>query len=437
MVVLNSVLLSVSALDQDQTSASVQAWHEGGAVIVMLCVLIFLCAALSAALLHQLQKQNSDDALHLENEERIAIAAGSANIGLWYWDVGAEEIWITDRCREILGLGSDENLNLTGIFNAIDPAELGVMRAAVAQGVNSEKPFDLEQRITGESGDRWLHIKGQLMPRSHAHEGHMQQRRVTGTIEDITDERVMQQNAVQQNQQLIHLMRVGLVGELSGALAHELNQPLTSILSNAQAASRLVERQPADMQEVKEILDDIVSENRRAVNVIARLRALLKKDKTHFEIVRLDSLIAEVLHLAHSELVLNNVEVVENMNADLPAIYGDPIQLQQVFLNLVINACDAMSDQARDNRKLLVTASRDDLMSVKLTVTDNGGGIQDGRLYRVFEPFFTTKERGMGLGLSISRSIVETHGGRIWARNNKPAGTTFSVSLPIAARRRA
>ncbi len=249
-------------------------------------------------------------------------------------------------------------------------------------------------------------------------------------IRDITERRRAEQLIAEQRRQLAHLGRVAVLGELSGALAHELNQPLTAILANARAAQRLMTREKYDAGEIRSILDDIATDDLRAGAVIRRLRALIRNGETVPQQVAPNDVVRDVLELAHNDLILREVTVTTQLEASLPNIPADRVQLQQVVLNLVVNACDAMTDKPRADRHLVVRTVRDD-GSVELSFSDRGTGIVSGAVDSVFEPFMTTKEHGLGLGLAICRSIVSAHGGKMWAVNNVDVGATFYLRLPI------
>src|SRR5882762_5316408 len=252
------------------------------------------------------------------------------------------------------------------------------------------------------------------------------------TIRDVTEKKRAEREAQDQQKQITHLTRVALIGELSGALAHELNQPLTAILSNAQAAQHYLEKGRIDPKELREILGDIVAQDRRAGEVIRRLRALFKKGETQFQALDANELVREVLELAHSDLITRNIEVVTQASPQLPAMLGDRVELQQVLLNLIVNACEAMSaDGPKEHALTIRTESAAD--GVQLSVIDHGPGIPADMQERLFEPFFTTKPQGLGLGLSISRSIITAHRGRIWGTNNPDRGATFHIVLPVHA----
>jgi C4-dicarboxylate-specific signal transduction histidine kinase len=251
-----------------------------------------------------------------------------------------------------------------------------------------------------------------------------------GIGRDVTDLKVADMEVAQRRKEVTHLTRVAILGELSGALAHELNQPLTAILSNAQAAQRLLARAPADLATVGEILDDIVTDDLRAGEVITRLRALLKKDEGRFQPLDVNDVTTEVLALARSELIERHVTVDTRLAPGLPSVRGDRVQLQQVMLNLLLNACEAVSANGPAERMLTVSTALDGDGLLLTSIADRGSGIPPDAGDRLFEPFFTTKPHGLGLGLSICRSIIDAHGGRLWVDNNPDRGATFTFALP-------
>jgi PAS domain S-box-containing protein len=251
-----------------------------------------------------------------------------------------------------------------------------------------------------------------------------------GIGRDITDLKAADMEVEQRRKEVTHLTRVAILGELSGALAHELNQPLTAILSNAQAAQRLLARSPADLAVLGEILDDIVTDDLRAGEVITRLRALLKRGEANFQPLDLNDVTTEVLALARSELIERQVTVSTRLAPGLPSVLGDRVQLQQVMLNLLLNACEAMSSRTPAERVLTVSTAVDGDGLLLTSIADRGNGIPKDLADRLFEPFFTTKSHGLGLGLSICRSIIDAHGGRLWADNNADHGATFTFALP-------
>src|SRR6266550_1543814 len=247
-------------------------------------------------------------------------------------------------------------------------------------------------------------------------------------IRDITERRRAELELQTQRTELAHLSRVALLGELSAAFAHELNQPLAAIMANARAGQRLMARKPPDSGEVRNILEDIVADDRRAGEVIRRMQALLKRGELQLHPLDVNEVVREVVELLHSELIRREVLVHTALAPALPRVPADRIQVQQVLMNLLFNACDAIAEQPREARSVSIVTSGT-LGAVRISVADQGVGIPEGKEEQVFEPFFTSKRHGLGLGLSICRTIVSAHGGRLWAVNNADRGATFHLVL--------
>jgi two-component system sensor kinase FixL len=293
----------------------------------------------------------------------------------------------------------------------------------------------MEYRLRRADGEyRWLLDNG--VPRytpQGAFAGYI------GSCVDITERKRAEEQRCQAElevrrlqHELFHVTRVSLMGALTSALAHELNQPLTAILTNAQAAQRLLASGEAGLNEIHEILADIVADNQRAGEVIQRLYRFLKKGELEFQPLDLNELIRGVEQLLRNEALARDTGVILELQADLPKVPGDRVELQQVILNLMMNALDAMGQSAGPERKFTVRSRRADAQSVCVAVQDSGPGIPSNLATRLFEPFVTTKAEGMGMGLSICRAIIEAHQGCIRAFNNSGPGATFEVVLPVA-----
>ena len=232
--------------------------------------------------------------------------------------------------------------------------------------------------------------------------------------------------------ELAHVARVGTLGELSGSLAHELNQPLGAILRNAEAAKILLDRPVPDLEELRAIVADIRADDQRAAAIIERMRGLLKRKSLELHAVPLQSLIQDVLALVRSDAAARHVTLDCALPDELPPVAADRVQVSQVLLNLLVNGIDAVADAKEPARRVAVRARRADERTVEITVADSGHGIAPDLLPRVFEPFVTTKAKGLGIGLAVSRTIIEAHGGRLWAQNNERSGATFRFTLPVA-----
>jgi len=258
-----------------------------------------------------------------------------------------------------------------------------------------------------------------------------------GIQTDVTTMRQRDLEIKEQREELLHVTRVGKLAEFVSSLAHEISQPLTAILSYAQAAQRMIANLPAGQAErvpqLQEILQYIVNDDQRAAEVIRRLRSLLKKSDPEFELLDMNALINETVVIIATDVTIRNKVIKTELHKKLPLIHGDRIQLQQVLLNLISNSLDAMDDSA-ESRELVIRTSRQNSKAIMVEVKDSGCGIPEKDLKKLFHHFFTSKADGLGMGLSISRSIVEAHGGRLDVRNNPGRGATFYFTVPVIVR---
>ncbi len=362
------------------------------------------------------------------SEERYRALVTHIPAVTWVADSGSNTIFVSPNAAQVTGSAAEE-LTAGGKdewLARIHPDDVAAVRLAYAALEFEQRPFDLEYRLLHRNG-AWIWIHDRAIS-SYQRDGMVY---FAGVLTDITARKEAELEVQEQRQLLTHLTRVATLGELSGALAHELNQPLTSILTNAQAALRFLDREPPELTELRDILSDIVNDDQRAGEVIRRLRTLLRKGETPRQPLDVNDVIGDVLRLAHSELIGHGVIVTLQLTPDLPKIVGDRVALQQVLLNLIVNACDAMRLDEPTERRLTIGTALDDEGIVRLTVMDRGAGLPADGTEQVFEPFYTTKEQGLGLGLMICRSIVAAHGGRLWATNNPERGATFTFTLPV------
>ena len=255
---------------------------------------------------------------------------------------------------------------------------------------------------------------------------------VRGASLDVTERKKTEREGQLLRQEVAHVGRVSLMGQLASALAHEINQPLSAILRNAEAAELFMQNASPDLDEIRASLASIIKNDQRAGAVIDRMRALLKRHE--LEVIRLDvgDVIGDVVTLTRADAVSRHVKLDVDIAGDLPPVRGDRVHLQQVLLNLVLNGMDAVNEANQEERRVRVTARLGGSRIVEVAVGDTGPGIPADRLASVFDPFFSTKPNGMGMGLPISRTIVEAHGGQLWAETNHGGGATFRFTLPIA-----
>ena len=251
-------------------------------------------------------------------------------------------------------------------------------------------------------------------------------------VVERTSQLILASEALREAQtELAHVNRVATMGQLAASIAHEINQPITAAVTNANAGLLWLAAQPPDLEEVRDAFDRVIKAGNQAGEVIGRIRALIKKAPARKDDLEINEAILEVIALTHGEVVKNGVSLQTQLAAGLPFVQGDRVQLQQVILNLIINAIEAMSGVSEGSRELLIGTGKDASSGVLVAVQDSGPGLNPESFDRLFDPFYTTKPGGMGMGLSICRSIVEAHGGRVWASRTAGPGVTVQFTLPV------
>jgi len=358
-----------------------------------------------------------------ESETRIVLAADSANVGFWSWDFDTGLIWTTQKALEIYGFSPNEKMTFNKFIGVVHPDERDRVGNDARQAFQEATDFRVEYRIVlPDHSIRWISIRAKAYSKPSG-EPH----RMLGVSLDITQRRQNESEMVELRLELAHLARVLAISELSTSLAHEINQPLGAILNNAEAAKLLLSRDKDRQETIGEILEDIIQDTQRAGNIVRKIRGMAKKSEAHFEPLPVDPLIKDVLKLVNSNLSMNNITLQLDLKPDLADVRGDRVRLQQVLMNLIANAIYAMNNTP--SRTLTVRSAMEAPDIVTVSVSDSGMGIDKANQEAVFRPFFTTKKDGLGFGLSICRSIIEEHGGRIWGENNPTGGATFSFSL--------
>jgi PAS domain S-box-containing protein len=360
-----------------------------------------------------------------ESEERISFAAAASNVGLWQYEFATGAFWATDYCRTLFGLSPSEPLTLDTLVSRIHPNDSPSASAALASAISRATPVDVEFRVQDGKATRWIAVRARPVAGADG-----RPTAISGAFGDVTSRKQAEAEADVQRQEIAHLMRVSMLGELSGGLAHELTQPLTAILSNAQAGKLLLEKGNKSLSEIRNILDDIIAEDERAGEVIHRLRSMLKKGEVRHEPIDMNELIASTLRLLHSELIDRRMSVSFDGAANLPTTPGDPVQLQQTLLNLLMNAMDATENVPPARRTISISTATTHDGGIQVHIYDRGTGLPSAREHEVFQPFFTTKKRGLGLGLSICTSIVKLHGGTLSLQNNVREGASAIFRLP-------
>jgi PAS domain S-box-containing protein len=360
-----------------------------------------------------------------ESEQRMSLAAEAAKLGMWIWDAEKDEVWMTETGRALFGVGTGRRLSYGAFADRVHPDDRAKRDEAIKQALETDAVYGLEYRILLPDGtQRWLVSRGR---RTDA--GTKRTKRLLGVSMDITAQKQAEFEARRHRDEATHLGRVSMMGQLASALAHELNQPLAAILRNAEAAELFLEKATPNLDLVRNIVSDIRKDDQRACDVISRLRALLKRQDVESIALSVNDLFRDAVALARADAAARDVSLEIDVPSDLPLVRADRVHFQQVLLNLMLNAMDAMNDSAVGKKRVTLQANRDRKGSVVIAVSDTGHGIAPDRLDQVFEPFYTTKAQGMGMGLAISRTIIEAHGGNIWAENNNDGGATFCFAV--------
>jgi len=364
----------------------------------------------------------------LEDAQRIA------RLGNWEWNIITNTLEWSDEVFQIFGL-SPQNFSTT--YEAFLESVHADDRENVKQAVNralSDPSFkyNIMHRIRRPDGsERIVRERGMVTFDDNRGEAS----RMIGTVQDITDIRKIENEAERLRAELSHMDRVSIMGVLTAGIVHEINQPLAAILSNAQAALRFLKSDPQDLEEVKEALHDIVSDDKRAGEMVHSIRNFVGKYDLKREEIDINETVREVLTLVKSEALNRRIFLSENLQPDILPVYGDRIQIQQVIFNLVMNALEALKGHDISKPEIIVSTRCKENKDVILTVSDSGPGIEPGELDSIFDSFQTTKKEGLGIGLSICRSIADKHEGQLWAENRPEGGAIFFFRLPSGVNR--
>ena len=363
-----------------------------------------------------------------ESEERMSLAAEAANLAMWEWNLSTDEVWSTRTRPDLPGPPVSEKATFESFISRLHIDDRDRIREALKEAINSGEDFDAEFRVAlSDGGVRWMVARGRVQVNEHG-----RPLRILGISIDITTRKQAEFQAQQQRDELGHLSRVAVMGEMAASIAHELNQPLSGIISNARAGERFIDRGDVDLGELRDLLADIVADGRRAGDVIRGIQSMVKKGASARQRVNLNDLVMNVVHIVNPDATLHSCKMETLLEPNLPPIEADPIQLQQVLINLVINAFDAMRNTPLGRRKIVIATERNGESTISASVRDYGVGISKEARERLFDHFFTTKAEGLGMGLGIVRSIVESHGGKVAAENVAGGGARFHFALPAS-----
>jgi signal transduction histidine kinase len=358
-------------------------------------------------------------AAFLEEAQRLSLT------GSFYWRVPADEITWSEQLYRIFGFDQGVPVKPELIGSRVHPEDIPLLHDIIERARGAGTDFECEYRLqmTDESV-KYLHM---VARGTRDMDGRLE---YIGAVQDVTARRLSEQALGKAQSELAHVARATALSALTASIAHEVNQPLSGIITNASTCLRMLAADPPDIEGARETARRTIRDGNRASDVIARVRALFTKKEPAIEAVDLNEVTREVMALSLSDLQRNRIVLRSELGKDLPAIIGDRIQLQQVILNLLRNASDAMADVHDRPRQLLVRTEREDGNRVRVSVRDVGVGVDPQNMGKLLQAFYTTKTDGMGIGLSISRSIIERHHGRLWAEANDGPGATFSFSIP-------
>ncbi len=363
-----------------------------------------------------------------EREARISLAAESADLAFWILYPEQNTVWMSEKGRAMYGFTPQELLTRESFMSRIHPDERAAVQAAFEQARASQQTFEIEHRIALPYGKtRWVITRGRSLWDEH---GNVLEK-ICVTI-DLSAQKQSDLQLQVQREELARLSRIALMGEMTASLGHELNQPLTAIANNAAAARRFFDRGQIDPAILKQLLADIAAASHRAGEVINGIREMARKGKTTRSPLNLNAVIDDTLRLVRSDILIRETAVVTDFDSRLPDVEVDPVQIQQVMLNLIMNALDAVEALPRAERRIIISTRSLKGKSAEVSVRDFGTGLPKDRPDRVFDHFFSTKAAGTGMGLTIARSIIEAHAGTLGAENADRGGARFVFHLPAA-----
>ena len=374
------------------------------------------------------KRKQAEQALR-RSEAFLAEAQHLSHTGSFSWRVATDEITWSEQLYRIYELESGVPVTLELIRSRVHPEDLTLYERMVEEARNGGNDFEWQYRLLmPDHSIKYMHAV------AHATRDQDGQLEYIAAVQDVTARRLAEEARDKARSELTHVARVTSLGTLTASIAHELNQPLSGIVTNASTCMRMLAADPPNVDGARETARRTIRDGNRASEMITRLRALFSKKSATTQSMDLNEATREVIALSLSELQKNRVILRPELAHDLPLVTGDRVQLQQVILNLLRNASDAMSTIDDRPRDLLIRTEPDDNDRVRLSVSDVGIGFEPQAADKLFEAFYTTKNEGMGIGLSVSRSIIERHHGRLWATPNNGPGVTFSFSIPCRAR---
>jgi signal transduction histidine kinase len=359
-----------------------------------------------------------------QSEAYLSEAQRLSHTGSFGWRVSTGEIIWSEESFRIFQYDQTTKPTVELILLRVHPEDAVLVKQTIERAAQDGKDFDNEFRLVMPDGSvKYVHVV------AHALGDEPGSAEFVGAVMDVTGSKRAEEALRQAQADLAHVNRVTTMGELTASLAHEVNQPIAAAVTNANTCLRWLTRDYPDLEEAREAAMRIVKDGTRATEIISRVRLLFKKGIREWELVDVNEIIREMIVLLRGEATRYSISFRTELAADLPQIMGDRVQLQQVFMNLMVNGIDAMRDMNAGG-ELTIKSRQVENGQLLISVSDTGVGLPAKQADQIFNAFFTTKVQGTGMGLSISRSIVESHGGRLWAADNSPRGASFYLSLP-------
>jgi PAS domain S-box-containing protein len=372
------------------------------------------------------ERKRAEDTLRRVQETYLAEAQQLSHTGSFGWKVSSGEIFWSEEAFRIFGFDSTTSPSIELLLARVHPDDYALVQRVIDRAKNDRQDFAFEHRLQLPGGTV-KHVR--VVARAMGSETDNVD--FVGAAMDVTSIRQAELELQRTRTELAHVMRVTSLGELTASIAHEVNQPLGAVVANAEACLGWLDRESPDLNEAHAAIERIVRDGHRAGEVIRRVRALIKRTDTQMVPVDVNEIVSEAMNIVEHELLRHRVSQRMELSSDPPVVLGDRIQLQQVLLNLIINGIEAMQSITDRRRELVIRSERVETQQVHVTVMDCGIGLSAESAHRIFDAFITTKSSGMGMGLSICRSIIQAHGGRIWASTNEPFGAAVQFTLPL------
>jgi PAS domain S-box-containing protein len=365
-----------------------------------------------------------------ESQERFRQVAETVGDFIWEVDTNGLYRYTSPSVEKILGYTPDELIGKMHFYDLFVPEVREELKTVVFDMFSAKQALRAFPNPNTSKDGKVVHLETSGVPVLDE-TGNLVGYR--GADTDVTERKRGESEASHARREMLRMERLSRMGELVASLAHELNQPLAAILSSAQAALRFLQSTTPDLDLFRSILQNIVQDDKRAAGVITGLRSMVRREERERELLDINEVLRDALTLFRGEAIIRNVEIKTGFDSTLPPVSADKIQLQQVVLNLLMNAAEAMSGRPSQQRSILLRTQAID-HGIQVTVRDFGPGIDPAKLNDIWQPFFTTKRSGMGMGLSVSGSIIRAHGGRVWAENNPDGGATFAFEIPAISK---